>query len=164
MIKLQKQKFEEKELYPLIRYELGNKFKSQGQPCYLEITADGKFSETIKSAIREDIIFTFLKKKASPDITGWTSAKEFIVAEVKNEKITIQDIYQTKMYMDLFRAKYGFLISTEPLPTEIKRLHERFWILNTTSYGYTIVTLTQFDPENKKFNEESWFPESPFKK
>ncbi|GAI50988.1 unnamed protein product, partial [marine sediment metagenome] len=62
----------EKELYEPIREFLHSKFLETFGNCHLEITANGHFSETIKMFVRHDIIFTFLKRRVSPDLAGFT--------------------------------------------------------------------------------------------
>jgi len=119
-------KKQEKVYYPLIKTNLEDLLEARTTNFYLEITANKKFSDKLKAEIREgrDIVFQFLKE-ASPDITGFIKDKyssDFIVVEFKREKIKLDDIYQTKKYRELFDAKFTFLISSEPIPTEIKRL------------------------------------------
>jgi hypothetical protein len=46
---------------------------------------------------------------------------EKIIAEAKNEQIGITDIIQTKVYAEVFDATYSFLVSSQPIPEEIKR-------------------------------------------
>ncbi|GAH95239.1 unnamed protein product, partial [marine sediment metagenome] len=79
-------------------------------------------------------VFSFLRT-ASPDLTGFVlkngvdistasrlDVESFITVEVKPTRITLQDIYQAKMYGDLFYAKYALLISPEIIGEEIRRL------------------------------------------
>ncbi|GAG80926.1 unnamed protein product, partial [marine sediment metagenome] len=47
------------------------------------------------------------------------STERFIV-EVKNRKLRIKDIYQTKCYGDVFNAECAILISSESLSREIR--------------------------------------------
>lgn len=159
---------EEKELYEWIRCELWNMFQSKFNNFHLEITSDGNFSEEIKSVVPDyyDIIFSFLKKKNSPDLTGFVKEQystEFITVEIKNDIITLGDVYQAKRYADLFRAKYGFLITTKSIPTEIKRLCQKIPILYIAGAGYATLKLGEFDTRKMKILEDKWFPEPPFK-
>ena len=101
--------------------------------------------------------------QASPDITGFLKGifgTDFITVEVKRKQIVLDDIYQAKKYADLFRAKYGFLLSSEPIPEEIKRLSRTTNIL-VTSEGRSI-KIAQYDEENGKISDRTWFPENPF--
>ena len=156
----------ESQLYPLIQNELKEKFK-QIKPLagsyHLELTYTGKFSEKLKREVKDDIVFSFLKKRASPDITGFLKSilgTDFITVEVKRKGIVLDDIYQAKKYADLFRAKYGFLLSSEPIPEEIKRLSRTTNIL-VTSEGRSI-KIAQYNEKNGKILDRTWFPENPF--
>lgn len=160
-------KKQEKEYYPIIKAKLEELLKRKTQDFYLEITANKKFSNSLKAEVRRDrdIIFHFLKE-ASPDITGFIKKSEyssdFIVVEFKREKIKLDDIYQTKKYKDLFAAKLAFLVSLEPIPEEIKRLHKVTFSLLSTPSIYEAFLLVHFGEENGEFME--WYPENPFDK
>jgi len=155
----------EKQLYEVIKERLEETLKAKFNDFYLEITADTGFSNKLKSEIPRgrEIIFNFLKK-ARPDITGFVkenSFSYFIVVEIKNSSIELDDIYQTKKYAQLFGAKYALLISTDEIPEEIKRLDKT---INpdflSGAYGYRIV-LVHFDINKKEFVE--WYEKNPFK-
>ena len=159
-----KEKLEE-----IIRKEFGNNF-------HLEVTAEGKFSNELKSAIPtgREIIFSFLRK-ARPDITGFveedsyfvvTKIKSisFIVVEIKDRLIELDDIYQIKKYAELFGAKYALLISTNEIPEEIKRLGEAICLYRSPClpgiYEYKRVALVHFDTDKNEFIE--WYEKNPF--
>jgi len=155
----------EKQLYEVIKERLEEILKAKFNDFYLEITADTGFSNKLKSEIPRgrEIIFNFLKK-ARPDITGFVkenSFSYFIVVEIKNSSIELDDIYQTKKYAQLFGAKYALLISTNEIPEEIKRLDKT---INpdflSGAYGYRIV-LVHLDINKKEFVE--WYEKNPFK-
>ena len=164
-------KVAEKELYEPIRKYLDEAFRDKFGRCYLEITSDGSFSELLKSAVRRDIVFSFLGRKASPDLTGfiasvpspWTpssriNVQDFITVEIKREKIRLQDIYQAKMYGDLFQAKYSLLISPEEIPQEIVRLHQQLFVLYRFMGSWGLY-IGEWDSHDKAIYE--WLPESP---
>jgi hypothetical protein len=155
----------EQVLYEPVRDFLHSKFTAKFGNCYLDITAKGHFDETLKKAVRHDIIFAFLGKKASPDLAGFIKnefgVKDFITVEVKVDKITLQDIYQAKLYGDLFAAKYALLISPAPIPEEVKRLHRNLFILHRFMSGWRVY-IGQWQEELKEVTENSWFPEPPF--
>lgn len=173
-------KITESELYKPIREFLHSKFLNSFGNCHLEITASGVFGEGLKEAIRHDIIFRFLKRGGSPDLVGYIEQdfgiKHFITVEIKSEKITIKDIAQAKLYGDLFDAKYAFLVSPEPIPVEIKRLHQKLSILHRFMSGHnTYIGELRFSQTTSvdavargvtagvfHVVEEDWFPESPF--
>ena len=162
----------EKELYEPIRKYLEEAFREKFGRCYLEITADGSFSELLKRAVRHDIVFSLLGRKASPDLTGFIASarspsapsyrievEAFITVEVKREKIALQDIYQAKMYGDLFQAKYSLLISPEEIPQIIVRLHQQLFVLSRFMTGWHLY-IGQWDSHDKVIYE--WLPEPPF--
>jgi len=177
-------KIPESELYEPTRTFLQAKFRNSFRNCHLEITASGKFEEALKKAVLHNIVFSFLKGGGSPDLAGFIvdeyGPKDFITVEIKSEKITIKDIGQAKLYGDLFNAKYAFLISPQPIPEEIKRLHQELFILNRFTQYYKlyiaqlelsdlvmVATSRQGVKEGKGWLEpqgveEDWFPESPF--
>lgn len=163
----------EEALYEPIREFLLSKFSEIEGDCYLEITANGHFSETFKKAVQQDIVFAFLKRGVSPDLTGFITKgfgiQDFITVEIKSERITIKDIAQAKLYGDIFSARYAFLISPRPIPEEIKRLHQNIFILSRFTSNYDIfLGELQFEWRNHRCTgacrviKENWFPASPF--
>ena len=160
-------KKDEEEYYPVIKTKLEEFLKAKTPTIYLEITANKKFSEKLKTEITPDrnIIFNFLKD-VRPDITGFikvsSNLSDFIVVEFKKEKIDLDSIYQTKKYRELFNAKFTFLISLQPIPTEIKRLDKAMnnQLLQAGLHWAFAFVLAQFDGQEKKFVE--WYPENPF--
>jgi hypothetical protein len=42
--------------------------------------------------------------------------KDLITVEVREKTIGLKDIYQAKMYKEVFNARYGFLPTAEPKP------------------------------------------------
>jgi len=154
----------EKDLYPIIMQKFSGLFKSKGYQIHLEITADKKFSNKLKSVIpdNQQIIFYFLKEVA-PDITGFFKGRYntyLVVIEVKDEKIRLDHIYQMKKYADLFGAKFAFLVSTEEIPEEIKRLTKSIYSILSTPSPYQARVLVYFDEEAQDFRD--WHPENPF--
>jgi hypothetical protein len=41
---------------------------------------------------------------------------ERLVAGLNEKSLTIEDIYQAKLYKEVFGARYGFLITANPIP------------------------------------------------
>ncbi len=153
----------EQELYPHIKNWLEEQLKPYFDSFHLEITANKKFSDVLKGQIKQgrDIIFSFLKE-APPDITGFVRGgfqSEFVVVEIKNKKIKLDDIYQIKKYADLFDAKYAILVSTEEIPEEIIRLSKIvFNLLHLSHYSKRLV-LVYF---NHTTGNSLWLPDNPF--
>ena len=167
-------KKKERELWEIIKSCMEKLIKKKTTNFHLEITADKKFSNKLKAEIPpgREIIFSFLKE-AAPDITGFIKRdplSHFITIEVKNRRIKIDNIYQIKKYRDLFNAKFAFLISTRPIPEEIKRILKVIPPLSPTEHE--TLALVRFD-ESKLMVEHiqgppnpfiDWYPEDPFKK
>lgn len=166
----------ERELYEPIKEYLVKAFKEKFGNCYLETTANGIFSGMLKRVVRHDIIFSFLGKKAAPDLTGFIHTegskwiplnnpnivKDFITVEIKRERITLQDIYQAKMYGDLFQAKYALLISPEDIPEEIRRLDQHLFITYRYMSGWYLHIGECFTFEGET-GIAGWLPHSPFR-
>lgn len=162
-----KTKIEEK-YYEIIKSRMEEILKSMlpDKSIHLEVTATGGFSEELKQILpnHREIIFSFLTKR--PDITGFVKenfSRDFLIVEIK-QKITIDNIYQTKMYKELFDARYTFLISLQPIPEEIKRLCKNIYnILHSAQDSiYVFFVLGHFDSEKKNFVD--WYEENPFEK
>jgi len=137
---------QERELYLPIKDYLTDRLGQVFDRFHIEVTANGTYSETIKRVVKHDIVFAFLGN-AAPDLTGFVlkdaednapidiraarnqDVSSFITVEVKPERIKLRDIYQAKLYGDLFSAKYALLISPEIIGDEIRRLDESLRIL-----------------------------------
>jgi hypothetical protein len=156
----------EQDYYPIIQRKFVELFESKGCKAYLEITANKKFSNKLKSKISDyrHIIFYFLKDVA-PDITGFVekgSFTDFVVIEVKDEEIKLDYIYQARKYADLFEAKFMFLVSTKEIPQEIKALSKVVYPVLSAPSIYHSRTLVYFNGETESFKD--WYPENPFEK
>lgn len=153
----------ESDYYEQIKSLFKDLFKQKGQPIHIEITSDGQPSNKIKEKIRDDrnIIFSFLRE-ARPDITGFIEEQylsKFFVIEIKNEELKLDHIYQTRKYIDLFDAYFGFLVSTREIPTEIKKVvSTNFRMLDTGHYRN--FCLCQYDESQNTIVD--WYKENPF--
>lgn len=152
----------EQEYYPLVMEWLKAEMALSFPNVHLEVTAYKKFSNSLKGQIdrHRDIIFPFLRE-APPDITGFIKDEfrsDFIVVEIKNDAIRLDDIYQIKKYADLFDAKYALLISTEEIPEEIIRLSRVTFPLFQLSHYSKRLALVHYKQNNKCV----WIPENPF--
>lgn len=156
----------EAQYYNLIKNKIEESFKNrEGDRVYFEVTATA-ISEKIQDKIPEgkEIIFDFFSRRR-PDIIGiieknhWS---DYIIVEVKGNKITLEDIYQTKKYRDLLEAKFTFLISLKPLSARIKRVCKKIYPILGTRTIYDAFVLVHFDKETETFKE--WYPENPFEK
>lgn len=152
----------EQTYYPLVKEWLGEQLKLASVDAHLEITAYKKFSNTLKGQIdrNRDIIFNFLRE-ASPDITGFIKGdyrSDFIVVEIKNAALKLDDIYQLKKYADLFDAKYAILVSTEEIPEELIRLSKVTFSLFQLSHYSKQLALVHYQQDS----ESGWHPKNPF--
>ncbi|HKZ94326.1 MAG TPA: hypothetical protein VJ249_07090 [Candidatus Bathyarchaeia archaeon] len=139
----QKPKRDEERLYEPLRECLQNRFlhfyidekrpRFQRAPneheenVYLEIVGAKKtFTETLKKAFHDETFRTLSYERKYPDIMGFvkrkqSNQKELITVEVKRTTISLLDILQAKLYQDVFRSKFGLLVSYKEIPEEIKR-------------------------------------------
>lgn len=157
----------EHEIYAVIRNRLQEMLEQRFSACHLEITADKSLSNVLKAQIDRyrEIVFHFLKE-ARPDIAGFVTGvrgREFIVIEVKNSPMKLDDVYQVKKYAELLNAPYALLVSTEQIPEELRRLYETAPAVLSTMAGYGRVTLVSFSEGGREGGwSAEWFPGDPF--
>lgn len=101
-------------------------FDKEAQDIYLEITANGRFSEFLKEQLDDRALSIINVERFSPDIMGFvrktkSSPKELITVEVKAQPLTLKNISRAKLYQDIFRAEYGMLVSTSRISEELRR-------------------------------------------
>lgn len=152
----------EQDLYDPIKTKLHSLMATEFPEFHLEITANRRFGNELKSRIpqHQDIIFHFLRE-AAPDITGFVQQQysvDFVVVEIKKEAIKLDDIYQTRKYAELFGAKYALLVSTQDIPEELRRLWRVNYFLLALP-AYKTLTLVQYDTRTGFVD---WFPTNPF--
>lgn len=135
--------------------------------CHLEITATIGLSERLKAKIpsNREILFAFLRKR--PDLFGFVEnqhTSDLITVEVKKRIDKLDDIYQAKLYKEVFDARYGFLIVTDHVPEEIKRLCKNTpsILQSTTDSIYRFLAIGHFDPETGRFAD--WLDHNPFER
>lgn len=155
----------EKELYEGVKQNLQELFQKIGK-CYLEITAEGKISNELKRMLDDLSLYIINVERFSPDIMGYvieeelSESKDIIVVEIKPSKIRIKDIFQAKIYGEIFNAKYTLLISSESIAEEIRRFLEKRPEILSHSAGYKSVITAQFDKKENII--KSWYPSPPF--
>lgn len=156
----------EKDWYDPVQAKLGEQFLSVVDNYYLETGATKGFSERVKAAIPEgrEIVFSFLSRR--PDILGYVNraySKDLITVEVKEKSLTIEDIYQAKMYKEVFGARYGFLITATAIPEALKRLCKQNYQIQHSSHDdiYSFLAIAEFHHAGG-FVE--WFEDNPFSK
>lgn len=150
----------EKDLYEPVRAALERAFDRIGERAVSETGATKGLGEQLKALIPQghEILFRFMMRK--PDIVGYVEGRPEItifIAEVKRGGLTVQDIYQAKMYKELLGATFGFLIGTEPIPEELKRLLRRIpiMLMSAGDYTFNFLALGRFDFESRAFTE--WY-------
>ena len=120
-------KEKEKELYNSVLKALEQKFMTLGD-VHLENTSNGRFSEGLKEQLDDYSLFILNVERMSPDLTGYLIKKEtyredkyIIVVEIKRDRPTLKDIYQTKRYAEILQATYALLISPKKLSAERRK-------------------------------------------
>lgn len=157
----------EADLYQPIKEKLEELLAAKGRPFRLEITAVTGLSEALKAKFPEgsEIVFAFLKKR--PDLFGFIEnqySADLITVEVEERLETLDALYQAKLYKEVFGARYGFLITAQPIPEAMKRLCRRaIDILRSASDGiYCFLAIGQFDKDKRQFVD--WVDADPFEK
>src|SRR3972149_1033805 len=149
----------ERRLYPGVKRAL-TAYLRQGDDqiaILLEETADG-FSEGTQALLPDNILFLLPNRAARPDLFGHIGpdcrnsygVRDFLLtAEVKNSPPTLGDVYQAKLYGELFSAPVALLIATE-LPDEgLRRLLIGRPELLSYSAGYQRLYVCCFSEQNE---------------
>lgn len=142
----------EASLYEPVQAKLGELLSGTGVGNFILETGGAKsFSERLKAAIPEgrEIVFNFMSRR--PDILGFVQGqlqRDLITVEVKEKNLKIDDIYQAKMYKEVFGARYSFLVTAAPIPEALKRLCKTtFSILHSIDdHTYKFLAVAQFHP------------------
>ena len=138
----------EEELYEPIRKTLEEKFNNIGE-CYLEVTAQ-RISDKIRKGLDDHSVFILETEEKKPDIMGFVQVysqlgyidTRLIVVEVKNKSLTLRNIYQIKMYAEIFQARYAFLISPQGFSEARRRFLKYRYLLNFE--GTRNITIMKF--------------------
>jgi hypothetical protein len=154
-------------LYNPVQMKLAELLGGTGVGNFLLETGGSKgFSEKLKAAIPvgREIVFNFLTRR--PDILGYVEGqyqKDLVTVEVKEKSLKIDDIYQAKMYKEVFGARYGFLITAADIPEALKRLCATTpSILHSVDdHIYKFLAIAQYHPGGGFID---WVPENPFDK
>ena len=156
----------EKDWYAPVEAKLGEQLSGVVDNYYLETGATKGFSERVKAAIpaSREIVFSFLSRR--PDILGYVDrglSKDLITVEVKEKSLTIEDIYQAKMYKEVFGARYGFLITATAIPEALKRLCKQTYQIQHSSHDdiYSFLAISEF---HRAAGFVEWFEDNPFTK
>jgi hypothetical protein len=163
----------EKELYAPVKSALELLFKPFG--VGLIAVTSKRIPDEIKERLDRDSLFYARSVKLVPDIMGylWPSRKNdppilirpgLIVAEVKRGPLQLPDIYQTRMYSEVFNSQIAFLISDTRIPVELRRfLDEHDYILRTHEGSHPLYIGVLAAPRAPvSWNSISWYPYDPF--
>lgn len=99
-------------------------YEHREERLYLEITGKTrKFNEKLKKGFDDETLSIINSEGKFPDITGYVkrkrnSNKELITVEIKKRTIILRDVIQARLYQELFKAKFGLLISSEGITEE----------------------------------------------
>lgn len=156
----------ESDYYDPVRDALAGEFEDRvGDDFHLEVTAPGKYSETVQEHIPRgrELVYEVIQRGSSPDITGFVKRDhraDFVVVEIKPDRLSnLKAIYQCQRYVDVFGAKHGFVVTPERIPSKIKRFCEQEGILYQDSI-YEHLTLCEFDEESGQTVD--WYEDNPF--
>jgi hypothetical protein len=156
----------ETDWYNPVEAKLGEQLSGVVDNYYLETAAAKGFSEGVKAAIPagREIVFSFLSRR--PDIIGYVNreySKDLITVEVKEKSLSIEDVYQAKMYKEVFGARYGFLITATAIPEALKRLCKQNYQIQHSSHddSYSFLAIAQF---HRVAGFVEWFEHNPFLK
>ncbi|PWI49518.1 hypothetical protein CEE45_01625 [Candidatus Heimdallarchaeota archaeon B3_Heim] len=126
----------EEALYEPIKKALEEKFNNIGK-CFLEITSK-KIEDSIKKILDDHSVFILETEDKKPDLMGYVLVpsesgfidKRLVVVEVKNKELKIADIYQIKMYAEVFNTRYAFLISPQGFSEARRRFLQHRFLLH----------------------------------
>jgi hypothetical protein len=163
----------EKELYAPVKSALELLFEPFG--VHLIAVTSKRIPDEIKERLDSDSLFYAKSVKLIPDIMGylWPSRKNnppifirpgLIVAEVKRGPLKLSDIYQTKMYSEVFNSQIAFLISDTRIPVELRRFLDRHQYMLNTHEGSHPLYIGVFANPRAPVNwySISWYPYDPF--
>jgi hypothetical protein len=165
----------EQALYePIARY-LENGLSLYGR-CEMYVTKS-IIPRAVKARLDKDSLFYVRVEKLKPDIMGFYQPKPsgrhwahiapgLIIVEVKEGPLKLKDIYQAKMYSEVFGSFNTFLISRNPVPVELERFLVEHPYIRTTHAGNKQLFLASFSQQaigGETVTETKWsFNRSPF--
>ncbi len=105
-------------------YLQGASYERPPERLYLELIGDKRgFSEKLKQCFEDETLHIINSEGKYPDIIGFVKRKEnsreeLITVEIKAGSIKLRDIMQARLYKELFKAKFGLLISASGITEE----------------------------------------------
>lgn len=111
----------ERDLYNPIKEFMKQKLCLCGyEDIYVEITADGRISNKVQNKFSHQ--FTVLEKRFFPDLIALykkNKREKAISIEVKDDPLTVRDIFQALSYGIILKSEKAFLISPYSLSPQI---------------------------------------------
>ncbi|WP_164671174.1 hypothetical protein [Virgibacillus doumboii] len=151
----------EKDLYLPIKKYLEYKLNLCGyDKVYVEVTGEKNISNIIYEKFEHQ--FSVLDKRFFPDLIASfkNNARNYsITIEVKDDPLTVRDLFQALSYGKILRSKKSFLISNYSLPDQIRYfLDDRPDLLKYGHGGRLYIGKI----EKNEILDGHWFPENPF--
>lgn len=159
----------EERLYEPVRQSIWNLFSKLGK-THIEIPGrTKKFSPELMRKFENVSLNIIDREEFYPDLMGFVQttgypAYSLIVCEVKDEALKLRDIMQARNYGVIFGVQYDLLVSSEPLPEQIRRLYldKRLFLGRFAEEWGKNVRIALFDESEKKTIGSSWVPSPPF--
>jgi len=121
----------EREYYPALKKALKEYLERDNTATVQLAITSNKIPEWVKSGWDDVTAYAALVTKKKPDIMGYLQSKnehnirKLLSVEFKVGELNFEDIYQLKMYAELFDSDLNYLISTEPVNSDLKRFLEK---------------------------------------
>ena len=99
-------------------------YEHEEENPYLAITGKKrKFNEKLKKGLDDETLNIINSEGKFPDIIGYVkrkrnSKKELITVEIKNRPVNLRDVIQARLYQEIFKARFGLLISSKGITEE----------------------------------------------
>ena len=158
----------EKDLYEPVRQALRQRFAKKGE-CHLEVTATG-ISQDIKRLLDDSAVYILETENKKPDLLGYvvvrfesgSESRRLVVAEVKKASLTLDDIYQVKMYAEMFDARHAFLISPAGFKEARRRFLRQRWSVLSIGGTYEHITVMRLLEDGSLELDEELCHSNPF--
>jgi hypothetical protein len=113
------------------QYQNALSYEREENP-YLEIIGKKKsFSQALKREFNTNTLLLINSEGSFPDLVGYVRkkpsnpTKEIVVVEIKDKPVKLIDIFQARLYQEIFSPTFCFLISSEEIPEERIRFVEK---------------------------------------
>ena len=121
----------EKLYYETIKELLIKRFRHVGE-CHLWDTSE-LLEDKVQRLVRDEAIWFLDSRRRRPDIMGYfKDQKRLVLAEVKDDRLKLKEVYQMKQYVDIFWPEFAFLITTK----DFNETYHRFLCKRPEILGY----------------------------